>query len=157
MGNCFATTDMGRKFGGCVPFWGGGAGSPSNTCRGLSPCQVTCWSIQPFGHNRHGSKIGGLCPFGKGQLGPHLTQGGWGRGLPPCQVSSWSIQPFGHNTTMSQTNRTTYRTTIREHRVNRFTNGHPEVININSISYKLECVPIPNWWPPCQIWVAPSV
>jgi len=26
--------------------------------------QVAFWSIQPFGHNRHGSKIGRLCPFG---------------------------------------------------------------------------------------------
>ena len=38
--------------------WGlcplGGAGSPSITmcpCRGLPPCQVPSWSIQPFGHN----------------------------------------------------------------------------------------------------------
>ena len=26
-----ATTDMGRKFGGCAPLWRGAAGSPSNT------------------------------------------------------------------------------------------------------------------------------
>jgi len=31
--------------------------------RGLPPYQVVCWSIQPFGCNRHGLKIGGLCPF----------------------------------------------------------------------------------------------
>jgi len=92
--------------------------------------QVASWSIQPFGHNRHGPKIGGavpplfggrgagspsstmwpgprptslpsgvlihpaiwpqriwaenggLCPFGGGELGPHLTQCGQGQGLP---------------------------------------------------------------------------
>jgi len=31
--------------------------------RGLPPYQVASWSIQPFGHNRLGPKIGGLCPF----------------------------------------------------------------------------------------------
>jgi len=34
---------------------------------GLSPCQVASWSIQPFGHNKHGPKIrGGSAPvFGE--------------------------------------------------------------------------------------------
>jgi len=31
--------------------------------------------MQPFGRNRYGPKIGGLCPF-RGELGPHLTQCG---------------------------------------------------------------------------------
>ena len=55
--------------------------------RGLPPYQVTSWSIQPFGHNRHWPKIGGYAAFflGGGQLGPHLAQCGRGRGLPPCQ------------------------------------------------------------------------
>jgi len=53
------------------------------------------WDRRPFGHNRHGPKRVGLCPF-RG-LGPHLTQCCLGRGLPPCQVASLSIQPFGHN------------------------------------------------------------
>jgi len=35
-----------------------------------------------------GRKLGGLCPFGEGKLGPHLTQCGQCRGLPACQVSS---------------------------------------------------------------------
>jgi len=52
----------------------------------------------------------GLCPFGEGELGPHLTQCGQGRGLPAHQVSSWSIQPFGHNTPTSQTDRQTGQT-----------------------------------------------
>jgi len=37
------------------------------------------WDGRPFGHNRHGPKVGrGCC----GGLGPHLTQCGLGRGLP---------------------------------------------------------------------------
>jgi len=33
--------------------------------------------MQPFVRNRYGPKIGGgLCPFGGGELGPHLTQYG---------------------------------------------------------------------------------
>ena len=84
------------------PFlWEGKLGPHLTQCRlgrGLPPCQVPSWSIQPFGHNRHGPKIcGGSAPLGRGELGPHLTQCGQGRGLPACQVSSWSIQPFGHN------------------------------------------------------------
>jgi len=34
--------------------------------RGLPPYQMASWSIKPFGHNRHGPKIGAvgpLCPF----------------------------------------------------------------------------------------------
>jgi len=53
-----------------VPLWGKGELGPHLTVcgqgRGLPPCQVSSWSIQPFGHNRHGPKIGGgqLCwPF----------------------------------------------------------------------------------------------
>jgi len=42
--------------------------------------------MQPFGRNRYGPKIGELCPFGGGELGPHLTEYGQGRGLPACQV-----------------------------------------------------------------------
>ena len=35
-------------------------------CRGLPPYQVASWSTQPFGHNRHGLKIGGCALFGVG-------------------------------------------------------------------------------------------
>jgi len=55
------------------------------------------WDGRPFGHNRHGLKIGGCAPFGGGKLSLHLAQCGLGRGLSPYQVASWSIQPFGHN------------------------------------------------------------
>ena len=64
---------------------------------GRPPCQVASWSIQPFGHNRYGPKIGGSAPFGGGELASHLTQCRLSWGLPPYQVASWSIQPFGYN------------------------------------------------------------
>ena len=47
------------KIGGCAPW--GGAGSKSNTMlpgRGLPSYQVASWSIQLFGHNKHGPKSG---------------------------------------------------------------------------------------------------
>ena len=40
-------------------------------------------TFKPFGHNRHGPKIGGGCAPFFGGLGPHLTQCRLGRGLPP--------------------------------------------------------------------------
>jgi len=108
MGDHLATTHIGWKEVGscCAPFRG--AGSPSNTMLPglrLPTYQVASWSIQPFGHNRHGPKIGGrgAVPF-RGKL--NLTQCGRDRGLPPCQVSSWSIQLFGHNTPTLQIDRT---------------------------------------------------
>jgi len=89
---------MGRKWVMC-PFWEGEL-DPHLTQyrhgRGLPPYQVESWSIQPFGHNRHGPKIGGCALFGR-ELGPRLTQSCLGRGIPPYQVASKSIQPFGHN------------------------------------------------------------
>ena len=33
--------------------------------QGLPPYQVASWSMQPFGHNRRGPKIGGSAPFGE--------------------------------------------------------------------------------------------
>ena len=73
------------------------AGSPSNTMSpGSKPTSVPSGIlIHPaFGQNRHGPKIGGCAPFGRGELGPHLTQYGLCRGLPPYQVACWSIQPL---------------------------------------------------------------
>ena len=95
MGDHLATVDMGRKLG-AVPLLGE-LGPHLTQCglgQGLHPYQVTSWSIQPFGHNRHGPKSGGVPLLGGGELGPHLTQC---RLSPPYQVASWSIQLFGHN------------------------------------------------------------
>jgi len=99
MGDRLATVDMGRKLG-CVLLWRE-LGPHLTQCgvgRGLPSYQVASWSNQPFGHNRHGPKIGGCAPLGRvRELGPHLTQSGLGRGLPSYQMASWSIQPTGHN------------------------------------------------------------
>jgi len=43
------------------------------------------WDGRPFGHNRHGPKLG-ACPFLGGYLGPHPTQCRLGRSLSPHQV-----------------------------------------------------------------------
>jgi len=54
--------------GGLRPLFGEGNGVPitqSRLSRGLAPYQVASWSMQPFGCNRYGPKIGGrgLCTF----------------------------------------------------------------------------------------------
>ena len=68
MGDRLATIDMGRRegAGAAVPL-SGGAGPHLTQCRlgrGLPPYQMVSSSIQPFGHNRHGPKIGGCAPLG---------------------------------------------------------------------------------------------
>jgi len=73
MGDRLATIDMGRKLGSCALFWGGELG-PHLTQYGLGwglpRYQVAYWSIQPFGHNGRGPKIGG------GAV-PLLREGSW--------------------------------------------------------------------------------
>ena len=44
--------------------------------RGQPPYKVASYSIQPFGHNGHGPKIGEWAVPLLGELGPHLTQCG---------------------------------------------------------------------------------
>ena len=85
-----ATTDNAENWG-AVPLGGGGAGSPSNTVwPGLRPTSIpSCILIHPTVWPQQTWPIfRGLCPFGGGVLGPHLTQFGEGRDLPPCQLSS---------------------------------------------------------------------
>ena len=88
MGDRLATIDMAEKLGGCCArFHGRELGPTLTQCRlsqDLPSYQVVSWSIQPFYHNRHGPKSGGL-------LGRHLTQCRLGRDLPLYQVASWSI------------------------------------------------------------------
>jgi len=91
-----STIDTGRKRSGLLcPFRGV---SSSNTMwpepRSTS-YQVASSSIQPFGHSRHGPKLGAL-PLLRESLGPHQTQRRLGRSL-YLQVASSSIQSFGHN------------------------------------------------------------
>jgi len=82
-----------ENWGLLCPF--GGVGSPSNTMwpgPGIPPCQVAFYSIQPFGHNRHGPKVGAAVPL-SGELGLHLTQCRLGRGSPP--YTKWHLDPSG--------------------------------------------------------------
>jgi len=68
---------MGRKFGGTPPpFWGGGAGSPSNTKSPRAEAYLhTKWNLDLCSHlaaTDVGQKLGaraGLCPFGGGGAG----------------------------------------------------------------------------------------
>jgi len=67
-----------EKWGAAVPpFWGGGAGSTSNTMspgHGLPPYQVASWSIQPFGHNTWAKNWEEGCnPLGEGGWSPSNT------------------------------------------------------------------------------------
>jgi len=82
MGDRLATIYTGRKFGDCASY--GGKLDPRVTqcglSRGLPSYQVASWSIQPFGHNRHGPKIqAGSAPF--------FTFWGGGAGSPSNTVS----------------------------------------------------------------------
>jgi len=93
-----ATIDMVRKFGGSVPFWGGGAGFQSNTTSlgpSLFSYQVASGSIQPFGDSRYGPKMKvGLCLFRGGGAGSPSNTTWPVRGLPACQVSQVGLVPF---------------------------------------------------------------
>jgi len=49
--------------------------------------------MQPFGRNKNGPKIGGLCPFWGGELGRHLTLCAWPGPRPTCMPSFILIRP----------------------------------------------------------------
>jgi len=56
-----ATINMGRKFWGSAPFWGGERCphlTQSRLGRGLPARQVSSWSVQPFGHSARTSQTG---------------------------------------------------------------------------------------------------
>ena len=73
-----AATDIGRKLGNCAPLGEWELGPHLTQCRlgrGIPPYQMASWYIQPFGHNRHGPKIGGSAPFlGRGARSPYSTK-----------------------------------------------------------------------------------
>ena len=109
MGDRLDTIDMGRKLGLC-PFLGE-LGPHLTQCglyQGPSPYQVASWSIEPFCHNRHGLKSGGLlCPlFGEAELGPHAIQ--W----PGPRLASTQFYPDPSNrlATIHQRHRQTDKT-----------------------------------------------
>jgi len=90
------------KIGGCAPLGEEEQDPHLEQCglgRDLPPCQVASWSLQPSGHNRHGTKIGGVLPpfWGGGAGSPSNTMSLGLRPTSPYQVASWSIQPFGDN------------------------------------------------------------
>jgi len=68
---------------------GAGAGSPSNTkSPGPRPLSVPS-GIQSFGHDGHGPKIGGLCPFLEAAGSPsNIMAGAEAYSVPACEVSS---------------------------------------------------------------------
>jgi len=71
-----ATIEIRRELGrGLCPLWGGDGHHLTQSCLGwgLPPYQLASWSIQPFGRNRYGPKIGGAVPLrGRGSLDPVL-------------------------------------------------------------------------------------
>jgi len=74
-----ATVDMRQKEGGCCAAFAREQGPGLTQCglgRGLLSYQVASSSIQPFGHNRHGPKIGwmGGLPFSGGAKSPSNTK-----------------------------------------------------------------------------------
>jgi len=86
----------------CPSFWGGVAGIPSNTkSPGPSPTPILSailvhpavwlqWTLAENG--------GGLCPFRRGELGPHLTQCRIDRGLPHTK---WHLDPCSRLATIN--------------------------------------------------------
>jgi len=110
-----ASIDMGRKLA-AVPFLGGGELGPHSAQCGLGPglplYQVTSWLIQPFGHNRHGPKIGGGCaPFWeRGAVSPSSTM------LPGSRPTSTPNVILIHPTIWPQYTNVTDRETDRQDR-----------------------------------------
>ena len=90
-----ATIDMCRKLEGALPFWGGELG-PHLTQYGLSqprPTSITSGIliIQPFGHNRHGPKIGGGSAFlGRGSWVPIQHNVAWAEAY---LHAKWQLDP----------------------------------------------------------------
>jgi len=90
---------------GAPPPFGERAGSPSNI---KSPrqrptsYQVASWSMQPFGRNSYGPKIGGAVPLWEGEQGCHLIQCGQGWGLPAIPHAKFHIDPSNCLATVHQ-------------------------------------------------------
>jgi len=80
---------FGRKVGAALlPFWELGPHlTQYHLGRGLHPYQLASWSMQPFGHNRHGPKIGSV-PLLGGAGSPSNTM--W-PGLRPTSIPSFTL------------------------------------------------------------------
>ena len=82
MGNCNKSSAVAwpqqtqaEKWGLMRPIPRGQLGAHLTQCRlgqDLPPYQMASWSIQPFGHNRHGKKIGVGVPLSVGEFGACL-------------------------------------------------------------------------------------
>ena len=123
---------MGRKLGDSGPLFEEGERcyhlAQSGLGRGLPPNQMASSSIQPFGHNRYGPKIGGSAPLGEGQLGPQCGQ------AEAYLLAKFHLHPSNRLATMHQRYRQDRQTGHTGHtdngpiayRTNRFTNGRPK-------------------------------
>ena len=91
-----ATLDMGRELGrSSAPFWGGGAGSPSNTkLPGPRPTSIPSGILMhpALWRNKNGPKIGGLSPFGERGAGS-TSSTTWPGPRPTSVPSALMIHP----------------------------------------------------------------
>jgi len=128
-----------KSAGLLCPFPWGELGPDLTQCglgRGLLPYQVASWSIQPFGHNRHGPKIGGCAPVLEGEAGS-LSNTMWPGWRPTSMTSFILIHPTVWSQTGRQTDgrdrhdkltdRQTTNGLIAYCRTNLFTNCRPKI------------------------------
>jgi len=87
---------VGRKAGGCCAPFRGSSSNTTSPGQGLPPYQVVSWSIQPFGHNRYGPKVG--VAVGSIKLWSPSNNVAWSEVYFPTK---WHLdpsrQPFGYN------------------------------------------------------------
>jgi len=94
--------------------------------------------MQPFGHNRYGPKIGGLCPFWGGGAGsPPNTR--WPGQRPTCTPSFILIRPTVWPQCTNVTDRTDRTDRQDRHRTDSvgqtvFTNGRPKIAVVHYIA-----------------------
>jgi len=106
------------KTGGLCPlFWGGGAGSPSNTKVAWAEAYLhTKWHLNPCGRlatTDMGRKLGGCAPLGRGSWVPILHSVARAEA---CLHAKFHLDPSNHFATVHQhyrQDRQTDRTTVR--------------------------------------------
>ena len=87
-----ATIQLGQKLGGSAPFWGGGAGSPSNTMSlGPRPTSLPCDILIHLATTDVGQKLGALLLWGREAGLPSNTM--WPGPRPTCVPSFIFIYP----------------------------------------------------------------
>jgi len=106
MGDRLATIDMGRKLGAVPLFGEGELGSHLAQCglgRGLPPCQVASWSMQPFNNNNNNNNQRqclwcyphdrGHCESSPGSFDECRLSARWLPTLRPSQPT-WAVSPL---------------------------------------------------------------